>query len=101
MNFFDRMKDFMDKGIEVSKDALMKAGSKVQDLGDKGVTKIEAVQLQHKLEKEFSSLGLQTWDILCQQKEGSIDSGDSRISGILDEIARLKNELEKRSSKQQ
>ncbi len=99
MDFFDKMKDFIDKGIEVSKEALIKAGSKVQDLGDKGVTKIETVQLQHKVEKEFSLLGLQVWDVLCQQKEGSIQSNDARISGIMDEIARLKTELEKRSGK--
>ena len=44
MDFFDKMKDFMDKGIEVSKEAILKAGSKVQDIGDKSVTKIEAIQ---------------------------------------------------------
>lgn len=99
MDFFDKMKDFMDKGIEVSKEALIKAGSKVQDLGDKSVTKIETVQLQHKLEKEFSLLGLQVWDVLCQQKESSIQVSDARISGIVEEISRLKNELDKRSVK--
>ena len=99
MDFFERMKDFMSKGIEVSKDALKKAGNKVQDIGDKSVTKIETIQLQHKLEKEFSRLGLQVWDILCQEKEKNIEADDSRISGFFDEIARLKAELEKRSEK--
>lgn len=99
MDFFDKMKDFMDKGIEVSKEALIKAGSKVQDLGDKSVTKIETVQLEHKLEKEFSLLGLQVWDVLCQQNESSIQVSDARISGIVEEISRLKKELDKRSAK--
>lgn len=99
MEFFDKMKDFMDKGIEVSKDALQKAGSKVQDLGDKGVTKIETLQLQNKLEKEFSSLGLHVWQVFNQQNETSIEAKDSRIAGILAEIHRLKEELEKRSIK--
>jgi hypothetical protein len=99
MDFFDKMKDFMDKGIEVSKEAILKAGSKVQDIGDKSVTKIEAIQLQHKLEREFSLLGLQVWDVLCRQNEGSVAPGDSRISGILSEISRLKDELEKRTGK--
>ncbi|HOE09500.1 MAG TPA: hypothetical protein PLU33_12090 [Treponemataceae bacterium] len=99
MDFFDKMKDFMDKGIEVSKEAILKAGSKVQDIGDKSVTKIEAIQLQHKLEKEFSLLGLQVWDVLCHQNESSVSPSDSRISGILDEISRLKDELEKRTGK--
>lgn len=99
MDFFDKMKDFMDKGIEVSKEALSKAGSTVQDLGDKGVTKIEVVQLQNKIEKQLAQLGLQVWQVLSEQKETSITAEDERVSGLLVEVTRLKQEIEKRAGK--
>ena len=37
MAFVDKVKDFMDKGVEVSKTALTKAGEAVQDFSEKSV----------------------------------------------------------------
>ena len=36
----EKMKEYFDKGIEVSKDAITKASGAVQDFGDKSVVKI-------------------------------------------------------------
>ena len=52
MAFIDKMKEYLDKGVEVSKEALTKAGDVVQDLSDKGVTKIETHQLVSRQNKE-------------------------------------------------
>ena len=62
MAFMDKVKDFMDKGVEVSKSALSKAGEAVQDFGDKSVTKIEIKKLENKLEKLICELGSYVFD---------------------------------------
>ena len=57
MAFLDKMKEYLDKGVEVSKEALSKAGDAVQDFSDKSVTKIESHQLVSRQNKEYRSLG--------------------------------------------
>ena len=51
MAFIDKVKDFMDKGVEVSKTAITKAGDAVQDFSEKSVIRIDIKKLESKLEK--------------------------------------------------
>ncbi|MDR2898323.1 MAG: hypothetical protein LBU99_05850 [Spirochaetaceae bacterium] len=94
--FIDKMKDYLSKGVEVSKDALSKAGEKAQDLGEKGILKIEISQLENKAEKEFISLGKKVYELFITNGQQSLSADDGQISGVVGEITRLKNEVAKR-----
>ncbi len=97
-SFFDKMKKYVDKGVEVSKDAFSKAGEKAQDLGEKGVLKIEIKQLESKAAHECMSLGTKVYELLVTGKQESVTADDGQISGILSEITRLKDEVAKREA---
>lgn len=57
MAFADDVKKYVDKGIEVSKEALSKAGSAVTKFGDQSVKKVEKLQLESKLKQQLNALG--------------------------------------------
>ncbi|MCI6953425.1 MAG: hypothetical protein MR839_05965 [Spirochaetia bacterium] len=48
MSFINKLTDFLDKGVDMSRDAITKAGDVVQDMGNKGVLRIEILQLKEK-----------------------------------------------------
>lgn len=91
----DKMKQFLDKGVDVSKDALKKAGDTVQDLGSKGVKKVEIFQLENQFKNELSILGSQLYAAFKDGDE-TISITDSRIEGVLKELDRLATEIEER-----
>lgn len=107
MAFLDKMKVYLDKGVEVSKEALSKgvevskealskAGEAVQDFSDKSVTKIEAHQLVSRQNKEYRALGLAVRKFFEENPTGSLTGDNSLIQGILQEIARLEKEITER-----
>lgn len=96
MAFIDKMKEYLDKGVEVSKEALTKAGDVVQDLSDKGVTKIETHQLVSRQNKEYRALGQAVRQFFEDNPSGSLTAQDSRIAGIITEIQRLDKEIDLR-----
>lgn len=107
MAFLDKMKVYLDKGVEVSKEALSKgvevskealskAGDAVQDFSDKSVTKIETHQLISRQNKEYKALGLAVQKFFDENPTGSLTGDNSLIQGILQEITRLEKEIAER-----
>lgn len=96
MDILDKVKEYLDKGMEVSKEALSKAGDAVQDFSDKSVTRIEVRQLASRRSKEYRSLGQVVCQLFRDDPAASLAADDSRISGILQEIRRLDKEIERR-----
>lgn len=93
MAFLDKMKEYLDKGVEVSKEALAKAGDVVQDFSDKSVTKIEAHQLVSRQNKEYRSLGQAVLKFFEENPDSSLSADNSAINGIIQEIQRLEKEI--------
>ena len=91
----DKMKQFLDKGVDVSKEALKKAVVTVQDLGSKGVKKVEIFQLENQFKNELSILGTQLYAAF-KDGEDNISMTDGRIEGVLKELDRLAVEIEER-----
>ena len=96
MAFLDKMKEYLDKGVEVSKEALTKAGDAVQDFSDKSVTKIESHQLVSRQNKEYRALGLAVRQFFETNPSDTLSADNSSISGILQEIYRLDKEIAQR-----
>lgn len=55
--FAKNLKQYLDKGVEVSKKGLKTAGSAISEFGDKSVNKIDIVQLKNRLAKKYQELG--------------------------------------------
>jgi hypothetical protein len=83
--------------MAASKDALLKAGAAVRDLGDKGVTKLEVVQLGRSLAKTYEDLGKKTADYFVGNQGGVLKADEPFLTGFLIEVERLKSEIENRS----
>lgn len=98
MAFLDKMKEYLDKGVEVSKEALSKAGDAVQDFSDKSVTKIETHQLISRQNKEYRALGQAVLKFFEENPSASLSADNSLISGIMAEIQRLEKEIVQREA---
>lgn len=96
MAFLEKMKEYLDKGVEVSKEALSKAGDVVQDFSDKSVTKIESHQLVSRQNKEYRALGQAVQKFFEENPTATLSADNSAISGIMDEIKRLEKEIAQR-----
>lgn len=96
MAFLEKMKEYLDKGVEVSKEALSKAGDVVQDFSDKSVTKIESHQLVSRQNKEYRALGQAVQKFFEENPTATLSADNSAISGIMAEIKRLEKEIAQR-----
>lgn len=96
-DFLNKMKDLVDQGFDVSQKALAKAGNKIQELGDKGITKIELTRLESQSRKCFAQLGLLVYDAFVCEGKASITAKNTEVAAVLDEIEHLKHEMEIRS----
>ncbi len=97
-DFVNRMKDYLDKGVEVSKDAISKASEKVADFGGKSVVHIEISQLARQAQKELLALGTLIYEKLSIKGELSVEKSDSEIAAALAVIDKLRSEIESRKS---
>jgi uncharacterized small protein (DUF1192 family) len=87
--FVEKAKEYLDAGVRASKDMLTKAGAAAQEMGDKGVLKVEITQLKAKRKKQYESLGSAVYGALCIGGDKSITAKTKKISIMLEEIARL------------
>lgn len=97
-DFLEKMKEYLDKGVEVSKEAVKTAGAKVQDLGDKSMTLIEVKQLESKIQKALQELGLRVYELFEEDADKQISSEDEVIQKCLNDISCLNKEIDKRNS---
>lgn len=85
--FVDKMKTYLDKGVEVSKDTLGKAGNAVQEFGNISVSKVEQMQAEQKLKQEYLEFGKSCYQLL--RKNNSISSTDTKVKENLSTIENL------------
>lgn len=97
MGFKDRMKELIGQGLEVSRDFVSKAGSKAQDLGEKGVLKLEMMQLEGQAQKLYDRLGLEVFSLLEDKGQKTVSRDTPAIREIMDEIVAIKAAIEQRA----
>lgn len=96
MAFSDDMMGMINKGIAASKDILSKAADKAQELGRKGMVKVELMQLESQLEKALLKLGHLTYVRLVEEKAESLSASDEKALVFLKEIEAVKVKLDKK-----
>ena len=80
----NKVKDLFSRGTQASKEALSKAGDKVQDFTDKSVTKIEIHKLETKRDCKYEEMGLKLSQMLLEG--ASITSSNPDDIRILNDI---------------
>ena len=98
MDFRERMGQFLDKGLEVSKDIFSKASETAKDLSEKGVLHLEIHELEGRAKKEFFKLGHQVYEHFITEEKASITATNKDIATILEEISHLEAEINKRGA---
>jgi hypothetical protein len=96
MSFWDRMKEMVDKGIDTSRDVLGKAADKAKELGEKGVMKIEIIQLEREGEKKIMQLGTAVFDLLVKQEKASVSKGTQGIKELIEEITAIEQKMDQK-----
>ena len=94
MAFKENFQKYLEKGVQVSKEAWTKAESAVTKFGDESVLKIEKTQLQSKLKKEIMALGQSALEAFAEKN--SLSSEEEPFATHLAEIKRLKTEIQQR-----
>jgi hypothetical protein len=96
MTFGERMREVLDQTWAVSKDLAAKAGAKAQDLGERGILMLEIKQLENQAEKLISRLGNEAYIAFTEQDKNTVDRDAVEIRTILEEIAVVKDAIEKK-----
>lgn len=94
MKFSERMKDLLDQGVAASKDLAIKAGTKAQDLGGRGVLMLEIKQHESQAQKLIGRLGTEVYQTFTERGETTLSAENAAIKSILAEIATVKEAIE-------
>jgi len=96
MTFGERMKEMLEQGWAVSKDFAAKAGAKAQDLSERGVLMWDIKQLENQAQKCLIKLGNEVYMAFTDREQETIDRGAIEFRSILEELAIIKEQIEKK-----
>jgi phage terminase small subunit len=97
----EKAQDWSEKGYQASKEFLNKAGAKAQDLGERGVLMMEIRQLEGRAQKLLARLGTEAYNAFVEQGAQSVAATDAGIKPLLDELASIRESIEKREAELQ
>ena len=91
----NKVKDLFSRGTKASKEALEKAGDKVQDFTDKSVTKIEIHKLETKRDCKYEEMGLKLSQMLLEGASITCDNVEDIkiLNGLQEEIKSLSEQI--------
>jgi hypothetical protein len=98
MDFWDRVKTTIDKGLEGSRDILGKARDKAQDLGERGVLRVEIVQLENQAEKLVGKLGAVAYEALVVDKKDQVNNDSPGVQELIDEMNDVRARITEKES---
>jgi hypothetical protein len=99
MDFWERMRGNLDKGLDRSRDWLGKAGDKAKDLGDKGVLRFEISQLQSQAEKLMGKLGTRAYEALEKEGQPAVSHETSGVSDLISQIKDVHRRIEEKEER--
>ncbi|MDR2602775.1 MAG: hypothetical protein LBC53_10075 [Spirochaetaceae bacterium] len=96
--FFESMKSALSEGWEASKDLASKAGSRAQEIGEKGLVTVEIKKLEFNMERLVKKLGLEAYQLFVENGQESISAKHPNISAILEEISGVRLQIEQKQT---
>ncbi len=90
-----KVKDLFSRGTKASKEALEKAGDKVQDFTDKSVTRIEIHKLETKRDCKYEEMGMKLSQMLLEGASITCENAEDIkiLNDIQEEIKELGEEI--------
>lgn len=95
MAFKEKFKEYVEKGVEVSKEAFSKAGAAVSKFGDESVVRIEKHQYENQLKEELQKLGEIVFS-MCGTDVSSFDAQNPDFLATVEKIKNVKAEIRDR-----
>ena len=93
MDFWERMKGAIDKGVDSSKDLFGKARERAKDVGERGVIRFEIMQLESQAEKLVAKLGSIAYERLTEEGATALTPDSAEVSQILEEIREVRSRI--------
>jgi len=94
MTFSERMNELLDQGVTATKEFAVKAGTKAQDMGERGILMVEIKQLENKAKKLIGSLGNEAYHAFSELNLLNITSDMPVFRDLLEEIAKVREAIE-------
>ncbi len=94
MDFYERMKQVMAKGLQSTRKGMEQATAKAKELGEKGILRYEITRLESEVERKFAMLGGSVYRILSEKGQGSISQGTPEVKELLAELKDLQKRIE-------
>ena len=90
-----KVKDLFSRGTQASREALERAGDKVQDFTDKSVTKLEIHKLETKRDCKYEEMGLKLSQMLLEGASITCSNADDIriLNDIQEEIKNLAEQI--------
>ncbi len=98
MKFSERMKELVDQGMAASKEFALKAGAKVQDLGERGILMVDIKQLEGRAQKLLTRLGNEAYTAFIERNQDALDKNAPEIDSILAEIVKIRDTIEQKEA---
>jgi hypothetical protein len=96
MDFWDRFRETIDKGVESSRGVLGKAQERARDLGEKGVLRFEIMQLESRAEKLTTKLGARAFEVLIKEGQNTVSKKTSGVRELLEELAEIETRIKEK-----
>jgi len=90
----DDLKEYVNKGLNASKDALNKAGKAVSKFGDESILKLEISQLKSQIKKDKAALGDLAYDAFITEEKSSLEASDEKVAALMESIKKAQKEIE-------
>lgn len=96
MDFWERFRTTIDKGVESSRDALGKAQERARGLGEKGVLRFEIMQLESRAEKITTKLGARTFEVLVKEEQNTVSKKTPGVRELIEELAEIETRVKEK-----
>lgn len=92
MALWDKVKKYMEEGVDVLKEGASVVAEKTGELAKIGKIKMEIMNLNRKINNCFNEIGGKLYHLKVEGKQDEINS-DARISKLVEEIKKLEEEV--------
>lgn len=93
MDFWDRLKNTMEKGLDGSKELFGSLKERTQDLGERGVLRLEIMQLENQAEKLVGKLGARVYESLVSEGAASVDRTTAGVDELISKIDDVRQQI--------
>ena len=95
----DEIKEYVNKGVAVSRQALDRAGKAVSKFGDESILKIEIQQLKSQIKKDKAELGELAYKAFAENGADSLLASDENVVKLLEDIKKAQEDIKTREEK--